>query len=276
VIRDYQQKLAAFLPQYSFLKSESEIIEGYSFFIKNNTKAEYLKYPIKKIRLDQEGKIKGSVRNLKSKLRVYLLQYIEYCWYKEYKIFNRTDDILIDKDIFNLKELQKKYHIEFQYRSLKKGIFSRPQNGIRKRIDIMRRNPAGQTIGMESVYSRVEIIALINELNLKISDRYGKKIKLQINSILRTSENQHNLINIGYNATFFSSHCIGYAIDVERKWYALNDKRLFNIINDCLSGYHEKEIINLIDESIVWHLCLNPAYINEYKQKSNNWLLIKK
>lgn len=273
---NYQEKLAVFIPQFSLLKSEIELICEYKNFTNKHTRGDYLEYPINQYsNLKTGNNNKERVRKLKFKLSIYLLQYIEYFWYKDFTVFENMEELFQDASIYKLDSLRKKYQLLFQYRHLKTGLLSRSQNGVRKRIDIIRRNPAGNTIGMQTGYSRVEIMVLINEINANISTAYGKQIKLQVNSILRTSENQQNLINIGYNATFFSSHCVGYAIDVERKWYALNDRRLFKIIRNCLSIYHEKEIINLIDEGVVWHVCLNPKHIKEYQQKANNWLLSK-
>lgn len=276
ILNDYKEKLASFIHQFSLLKSEVAIISAYQNFISENTAGAYLDHPIEKHKKSSNGiGNKFEVRKLKFKLLIYLLQHIEYFWYKDFTVFENTEELFQDASIYKLDSLRKKYQLLFQYRHLKTGVLSRSQNGVRKRIDIIRRNPAGNTIGMQTGYSRVEIMVLINEINANISTVYGKQIKLQVNSILRTFENQQNLINIGYNATFFSSHCVGYAIDVERKWYALNDRRLFKIIRDCLSIYHDKEIINLIDEGVVWHVCLNPKHIKEYQQKANNWLLSK-
>ena len=66
-----------------------------------------------------------------------------------------------------------------------------------------------------------------NEINEEISLDYGNVIKLQVNSIIRTQEHQNHLVSLGYSAASMSSHSCGYAIDIERSWYLLNNKKLF-------------------------------------------------
>ncbi len=276
MIHDYKEKLASFIQPFSLLKSEVAIINAYQNFVSENAAGAYLDYPIvKHKKISNHNGNQFEIRKLKSKLLIYLLQHIEYFWYKDFTIIENTEEVLQATPIYKLDTLRKKYQILFQYRHFKKGLLSRSQNGLRKRIDIMRKNPAGNTIGMQTGYCRIEIMALLNEINENISMAYGKQIKLQVNSILRTLENQQQLINIGYNATSFSSHCLGYAVDIERKWYAINNKKLFRIIKSCLEEYHQKGLINLINEGIVWHICLSPSFLNEYQQKATKWLLNK-
>ena len=124
---------------------------------------------------------------------------------------------------------------------------------------------------MRTAHIKVELLGLLNEISVFISEQYGRTIKIQVNSLIRTIEHQEQLIKIGFTFSKFSSHCNGYAVDIERKWYVMNDRVLFGIIDSCLKMYAEKGIINLIDEGIVWHICLNPDYLKTYQIEVENW-----
>ncbi len=200
---------------------------------------------------------------------------IDFYWYKTYPTYQSDWNIENDKKLFSLKNLEKKYHINFQYNLLKEGKWYRYYNGIRKRVYSLLQNPASHTIGMRTGFCKLEILALLNEINEEISKDYGKVIKLQINSIIRTQQHQQHLVNLGYTAAKISSHPTGYAVDIERSWYLLHNKKLFLMVEKVLTNYQQKNIINLIDEGIIWHICLNPSYIQTYQSKINSWKKLK-
>lgn len=217
------------------------------------------------------GFSKNEIKRFKQNLITYLFSFTDFKWYHNYPVF--TDEMFLAKNlkIPALNLLKSNYLILFQYSSLKNGFFSRYQNYFRRRFDILNNKPSGNTIGMRTAHIKLELLGLLNEISVFISEQYGRTIKIQVNSLIRTIEHQEQLINIGFTFSKFSSHCNGYAVDIERKWYVMNDRTLFRIIDSCLKMYAEKGIINLIDEGIVWHICLNPDYLKTYQIEVENW-----
>lgn len=264
----FEHQLKLFILKLRGITTGQSLLDAYSEVVAQFEDKDYLEFPLRQASSQISTR---QLRDLKEKMVIHLRQYFDYRWYKDHPVYH--NDVALEKDhaCWPLTKLKQHYSLHFQYRPLKKGPFGRHQNAIRKRLDTINRNPGASTIGMKTVSSRLEIMALINEMNEKIVQAYGEPLNLQINSIIRTTEHQQQLIDIGYNATLFSAHCVGYAIDIERRWYAIHNKTLFHCIDQVLIDYHEKGIINLIDERIVWHLCLNPDYIEYYKAKAENW-----
>lgn len=215
----------------------------------------------------------SEIKRFKQNLLAYLFSFTDYKWYRTYPVF--TDDMFLNKnlEILALNSLKFNYLILFQYSSLKNGLFSRFQNSFRRWFDMLINKPSGNTIGMRTPYIKLELLSLLNEICVFVSRKYGYTIRIQVNSIIRTIEHQKQLMNIGYAFSIYSAHCNGYAVDIERKWYVMNNRPLLKIINNCLKLYAEKGIINLIDEGIVWHICLNPDYIETYQIQAENWKL---
>lgn len=216
----------------------------------------------------QKGKNK---KIFKQDCFILLAQYIDFHWYYKFPIYKNEIDLEKDVNLKTLKQVKKTHHILFNYIVLNEGTLFRYYNSIRKRVHYVLKKPAAHTIGMRTIYCKLEIIALLNEINEEISIAYGNVIKLQINSIIRTKEHQQHLVNLGYSAASMSSHSCGYAIDIERSWYLLNNKKLFLSIQKTIDMYQKRGIIHLINEGNIWHICLNPSYIHHYQMKTDYW-----
>lgn len=202
---------------------------------------------------------------------ILLAQYIDFRWYQSFPNYKNESDLKNDSKLNTLKQIKKTHVILFNYIVLNEGFLFRYYNSFRKRVHYIFKKPTAHTIGMRTTYCKLEIIALLNEINKEISIDYGNVIKLQINSIIRTKEHQEHLVKLGYSAASMSSHSCGYAIDIERSWYLLNNKELFLSIQKVIDHYQKKEIIHLIDEGNIWHICLNPNYIEYYQMEISLW-----
>jgi hypothetical protein len=89
--------------------------------------------------------------------------------------------------------------------------------------------------------------------------------------MLRTTEYQHALARLGYVAPRHSAHLTGYAVDLERLWYEESDRDAHQAASDVLLDLFEREVINLIEESTHWHICLNPEHIHDYQMMAQQW-----
>jgi len=85
--------------------------------------------------------------------------------------------------------------------------------------------------------------------------------RLWVTSLVRSVEHQHRLRSLGYAAVLPSSHCVGYACDVEMQWFRRFDED--NLLPRLLLERQEAGQINVIDEGQAWHLCVNPLAHDE-------------
>ena len=84
---------------------------------------------------------------------------------------------------------------------------------------------------------------------------------LWVNSMVRSVEHQHRLRSLGYAAVLPSSHCAGYACDLEMHWFRRFDQE--NLLARLLLDRQEAGQLNVIDEGQAWHLCVNPLACDE-------------
>ena len=79
--------------------------------------------------------------------------------------------------------------------------------------------------------------------------------------MVRSVEHQHRLRSLGYAAVLPSSHCVGYACDLEMHWFRRFDRE--NLLARLLLERQEAGQLNVIDEGQAWHLCVNPLARDE-------------
>ncbi len=79
--------------------------------------------------------------------------------------------------------------------------------------------------------------------------------------MVRSVEHQHRLRSLGYAAVLPSSHCAGYACDLEITWFRRFDPD--NVLGRILRERQEAGQLNVIDEGQAWHLCVNPLACGE-------------
>lgn len=267
----YQNKVECFSKTLSTVNNINQLLKELTEFNKDFQDSEFHNIFFQKLINNYSEFSKSDFKSFKRNLLTYLLLYIDFKWYHDYPEY--MDDMFLNNnlDLLSLNNLKDNYQILFQYTTIKNGSLSRYHNSLRRRFDMLNNKPSGNTIGMRTPYIKIELLGLLNEISIIISSQYGRTIMIQVNSLIRTIEHQNQLLKIGYTYSTFSAHCKGYAIDIERKWYIMNDRPLFRIINNSLKIYAEKGIINLIDEGFVWHICLNPAYIETYQTEVEKW-----
>ena len=210
-------------------------------------------------------------QRLKTLIKILLEQQVERYWYVNYAVYENDADVSNDKELIDLVYSRKKNRILFTFTILREDSFWRLFNYIHRKIRCLLNHPAKRTVGMRITKCKPATIALLNEITQNINKRIGRRtIKLQVNSILRTVVHQKHLSSLGYWAPTTTSHARGYAADIEREWYFQEEPQVFQVIQEILHDYYEKKIINLIDEERVWHICLNPQYIEYYAQLFQN------
>lgn len=188
-------------------------------------------------------------------------------WYKNYYRYKNYNDIISDTKLINFK---KSKIALFDYIHLQESWYRRIPNSLGRRIRKLFNLPTGETIGLMNVHSKPEIIHLLNDICIEISRRARLKTPypIVVTSILRTVEHQLHLKTLGYPAARESSHCCGYAADIENSWLRRNRPEWAKMLNEILQSYFDKGYINLIDYGNFYHICLNPNYLEHYKERS--------
>lgn len=283
--QDFQQyrcQVDEFMSQINKIASDDAIIGATHEFIRNRQE-NFVNQPIKEYFLKEINSLltifpsnRSDINRLKTVIKILLEQQVERYWYANYPIYENDADVDNDKELYDLAHSQKiKTRINFGFTILREDSFNRLLNPLHRSFRYLLNHPAKKTVGMKTTKCKPATIALLNELTQNINQRINqvKPIKLQVNSILRTVAHQKHLASLGYWAPASTSHTTGYAADIEREWYFHQDSQLFQSIQATLHEYYEKQIINLIDEERVWHICLNPNYVEHYTKIWENSVL---
>jgi hypothetical protein len=106
--------------------------------------------------------------------------------------------------------------------------------------------------------ARPAAVALLNQIAADFADRAPRGTPpLWVTSMARSLEHQRRLRVLGYAALLSSSHCAGYAADVEMAWFRRfgADRTLATVLLEYQDAGH----ISVIDEGQAWHVCLRPG-----------------
>lgn len=201
-------------------------------------------------------------QRLKTLLEILLRQQIEQSWYRGFPRYRHEEEVAGDPQLTCLQEIS--IPLKFQFTVLRERGSQRWLSRVRRQLRVWRNHPAGGTVGMKVSRCRPEMVRLLNQICDRSSSRYGNRVSLQVNSLIRTLDHQQHLASLGYWAPLNTTHATGYAADLERDWYLKNRPRLFDVINKVLDDYQQQGILNVIQEIRVWHICLNPAWRGKY------------
>jgi hypothetical protein len=110
------------------------------------------------------------------------------------------------------------------------------------------------------------MVALLEDVAVRFAEAApGWDHGLWVNCILRSEAAQQHLRELGYSAFPRSSHCVGYAADLEMDWVARRGGA--EALRSVLLGLRDAGVVNVIDEGQAWHVCLNPAWVAHYDEQ---------
>ena len=114
------------------------------------------------------------------------------------------------------------------------------------------------TAGLWLARARPQAVALLNQIAVTFAELAPAGTPpLWVTSLARSVEHQRRLRALGYAALLPSSHCAGYAADVEMSWF-----RRFGAhraLQEVLLDWQRRGDISVIDEGQAWHVCLRPG-----------------
>ena len=203
--------------------------------------------------------IRSSASDLPAFIRVLLLSQIDSAWWSGTAPFVSDTDVLRSTELVDLTPLRSAKVLQFQYRGQSAGLPGRARDWAQRRtLPTIR----PRTAGLRFTRSRPPVIAVVNEVARELAAALPARTpRLWVTSLVRSVQHQHRLRSLGYAAVLPSSHCVGYACDVEMQWFRQFDRD--NLLARLLIERQGAGQLNVIDEGQAWHLCVNPLACDE-------------
>ncbi|MDN5861050.1 MAG: hypothetical protein L0H84_20790, partial [Pseudonocardia sp.] len=193
-------------------------------------------------------------------LRIMLLQQIEVVWWAGEAPFADDAAVVGSAQLVSLPALRRDRRLGFRYKIAPTALPGRARNYAVRRWAPGR---APRSSGLSYGLARPAMVGLLNEVAARFAEaaplwRRG----LWVNCLVRSVAGQRRLQELGYSALLPSSHCVGFAADVEMAW--LREHGVAEPLQEILLGYRDAGVLNVIDEGQAWHVGLSPAYAGHY------------
>lgn len=196
----------------------------------------------------------SSAQDAAALVRIHLLSQVDSLWWRDVEPFHDAD-LAGSNELRDLQHLADTGQLAFRFKRQPRGLPGRARNGVVHRY-LPRYEP--HTSGLSQAMARPELIGLLNRLARDFAAEAPPGTPpLWVTSLLRTVEQQHRLRDLGYSALFPSAHCVGFAADVEMRWYGRFGAD--HALAATLLDYQARGLVNVVDEGQAWHVCLSPA-----------------
>jgi len=198
---------------------------------------------------------RSSAADLLALIRTYLFAQIDAMWWGHMPMYLTDGAVLGAAELVDLEPLRRAGRLGFRYRRQADALLTRAARSAERRA-LPDRTP--RTAGLRFCRTRPEAAALLNRLSAAFAEIAPPGTPpLWVTSLVRSVAHQRHLRRLGYSALLPSSHCAGYAMDIEISWFRRFDahRALQALLLDC-QGAGE---INVIDEGQAWHVCISPA-----------------
>ncbi len=206
-------------------------------------------------------------------VEVLLGQAVDFYWYADSPRYRSDRDVEQDGTLVSFRRHHEDFEVKFIYVQYYGHLLMRIPNSLRLRYRRLANHPGKHSQGLTTTRCRKAVAGLINQISEDAAQRTRSEgpFRLLVNSVLRTVEYQNALANIGYVAPRHSGHLAGYAVDIEKQWYAENDRQAHAAIEDTLGQLFQGGVINLIEEGTHWHICLSPDHVQHYEKLAQKW-----
>lgn len=192
-----------------------------------------------------------------SLVRISMLAQIDAVWWGRTPGYQYDEDVRDAPDLVDLDDLAQAGRLRFRYRRQAVTLVERAARSA-ERHALPGRTP--RTAGLWMRRAQPQTVAWLND----VADEFAASTPngtppLWVTSVARSVEHQRHLKSLGYIAPLPSSHCVGYAADIEMAWY-----RRFHahrILRGLLLDRQRAGEINVIDEGQAWHVCLRPDLV---------------
>jgi hypothetical protein len=187
-------------------------------------------------------------------IRILLLQQIDLAWWGSASELQDAQAVEASAELIDLTEMRADGGVRFGFGKGSDRLVRRARDFAVQRL-LPSHEPRGP--GLPFLRARPEIVSVLNE----ISDRVASLVpastpRIWVNSIVRSVEHQIRLRNLGFTAPLPSSHCRGWAADIEMAWF--DRFAAGGALRLVLLDYLDSGKLNVIDEGRAWHVCLAP------------------
>jgi hypothetical protein len=198
---------------------------------------------------------RSSATSLAALIRISLLAQIDAMWWGQEPAYLTDSDVLSAAELLDLDALEQGGLLRFRYRHQAASFVARAARSIERRA-LPGRRP--MTAGLWLARARPQAVALLNLLATQFAELAPPGTPpLWVTSLARSVEHQRRLRALGYPALRPSSHCVGYAADVEMAWFERFGAQ--QALQEVLLHRQAVGDINVIDEGQAWHVCLRPG-----------------
>ena len=195
-------------------------------------------------------------------LRILLLQQIDVLWWAATTPFTDDSAVRSSPDLVSLPALRREGRLGFQFKIAPTTLPGRARNYA------VRRWAAGyepRSSGLSYGLARPAMIGLLNDVAQQLAEAVPHwRRRMWVNCIVRSVAGQQRLQQLGYSALLPSSHCVGFAADIEMAW--ARDQGIGEPLEEILLRHRDAGVLNVIDEGQAWHVCLNPDHAERYER----------
>ena len=202
---------------------------------------------------------RNATSTLAALVRISLLAQIDAVWWGRTPSYERDEDVRAAADLVDLDELDEAGQLTFSYRHQAVTLAARAARSAERRA-MPGRSP--RTAGLWLAKAKPQAVAWLNDLADEFAETAPEGTPpLWVTSVARSVEHQRHLKALGYIALLPSSHCVGYAADIEMKWY--RRFRAHRLLRGLLLDRQRAGQVNVIDEGQAWHVCLRPDLVSD-------------
>jgi hypothetical protein len=199
--------------------------------------------------------LRSTTTSLASLIRISLLAQIDALWWGHDPAYLTDTAVLDTPELLDLDALQQGGLLRFQYRHQAASFVGRAARLV-ERHALPGRRP--MTAGLWLARARPQTVALLNQVATQFAELAPAGTPpLWVTSLARSVEHQRRLRALGYAALLPSSHCVGYAADIEMAWFRRFGAQ--QALQEILLARQATGDINVIDEGQAWHVCLRPG-----------------
>jgi hypothetical protein len=218
---------------------------------------------LKSLRRRQPGT--GLAGDVSAAVRILLSSQVDAMWWGQTDPFQTDADLLGSPELVDLEQVRRNRSLRFRYRRQPANMPGRVVRAVERRL-WPERTP--HTAGVRFSHTRPETVALLNQVAVELARVAPAGTPPPwVTSMARSVAHQHRLRSLGYPAVLPSSHCVGYAVDVEMEWF--RRFRADRALACLLLERQDSGDANVIDEGQVWHVCVNPAAAPRLRDEFN-------
>jgi hypothetical protein len=193
----------------------------------------------------------GTAAGLIALIRSNLLAQIDAMWWGNAPTYATDAIVRRAADLVELEPFRSAGRLRFRYRRQAETRLARAAR--RAWPDRTPRIP-----GLRLTCARPETVALLNQISGELASAAPLDMPvLWVTSLVRSVAHQQHLRALGLAAMQPSSHCAGYAMDIEISWSQRFDAH--RVLRGLLLDRQDRGDINVIDTDQAWHLCISPA-----------------